>query len=158
RVGVRQADPGAVAESQRLDVVRVQGGLARVRCDAPVRGRRGFPDGRAALFAWQLRNRGAALRTRRFTRDLRMVAGAYAAQRGGSSVGVDRGRVPYMRFSVVHTTRYRYDAPVHLEPHTFRLRPRQDGAQQLLRHSLVITPSPAGRADLLDREGNVVTQ
>jgi transglutaminase-like putative cysteine protease len=63
-----------------------------------------------------------------------------------------------MRFSVVHTTRYRYDAPVHLEPHTIRLRPREDGAQRLLRHSLLITPTPAGRADLLDREGNVVTQ
>jgi transglutaminase-like putative cysteine protease len=63
-----------------------------------------------------------------------------------------------MRFTVVHTTRYRYDAPVHLEPHTFRLRPREDGGQHLLRHSLVITPEPAGRADLLDREGNVVTQ
>lgn len=62
-----------------------------------------------------------------------------------------------MRFSVVHTTRYRYDAPVHLEPHTFRLRPREDGGQHLLHHSLLITPAPAGRADLLDREGNVVT-
>lgn len=63
-----------------------------------------------------------------------------------------------MRFSVAHTTRYTYDAPVHLDPHTFRLRPRDDGAQRLLRHALTITPNPAGRADLLDREGNVVTQ
>jgi transglutaminase-like putative cysteine protease len=63
-----------------------------------------------------------------------------------------------MRFSVAHTTRYQYDGRVHLEPHTFRLRPRQDGAQRLLRHSLEIAPAPAGRADLLDREGNVVTQ
>jgi transglutaminase-like putative cysteine protease len=63
-----------------------------------------------------------------------------------------------MRFSIAHTTRYCYDAPVHLEPHIFRLRPRDDGAQRLLRYSLAITPAPAGRADLLDREGNVVTQ
>jgi len=63
-----------------------------------------------------------------------------------------------MRFSVVHTTRYRYDAPVHLEPHTFRLRPRDDGSQRLLRYALAISPAPAGQATLLDREGNVVTQ
>ena len=63
-----------------------------------------------------------------------------------------------MRFSVVHTTRYRYDAPVFLEPHTFRLCPRQDGAQRLLRHSLAISPAPAGRADALDHDGNVITQ
>src|SRR5689334_23681863 len=63
-----------------------------------------------------------------------------------------------MRFSVVHTTRYRYGAPVHLEPHTFRLRPRDDGSQRLLRYALAISPAPAGQATLLDREGNVVTQ
>jgi transglutaminase-like putative cysteine protease len=63
-----------------------------------------------------------------------------------------------MRFSVVHTTRYRYDAPVHLEPHTFRFRPRDDGSQRLVHHALEISPAPAGRAELLDREGNVVTQ
>ena len=63
-----------------------------------------------------------------------------------------------MRFSVVHTTHYRYDAPVHLEPHTFRLRPRDDGSQHLLRYSLAISPTPAGQASLLDREGNVVSQ
>jgi transglutaminase-like putative cysteine protease len=71
---------------------------------------------------------------------------------------MDRGRVSFMRFSVVHTTRYCYDAPVHLEPHVFRLRPRDDGAQRLLRHTLAISPLPAGRAELLDREGNVITQ
>jgi len=63
-----------------------------------------------------------------------------------------------MRFSVVHTTRYRYDAPVHLEPHTFRLCPRQDGAQRVLRYELAIAPAPAGRTDGLDHEGNVITQ
>jgi transglutaminase-like putative cysteine protease len=63
-----------------------------------------------------------------------------------------------MRFSVVHTTRYRYDAPVFLEPHTFRLCPRQDGAQRVLRHELAISPAPAGRADGLDQDGNVITQ
>jgi transglutaminase-like putative cysteine protease len=63
-----------------------------------------------------------------------------------------------MRFSVVHTTRYRYDAPVFLEPHTFRLCPRQDGAQRVLHHELAIWPAPAGRAQGLDQDGNVITQ
>ncbi|HTP31293.1 MAG TPA: transglutaminase family protein [Candidatus Acidoferrales bacterium] len=63
-----------------------------------------------------------------------------------------------MRFSVVHTTRYRYDAPVHLEPHTFRLCPRQDGSQRVLAYELAISPAPAGRAEGLDENGNVMTQ
>lgn len=63
-----------------------------------------------------------------------------------------------MRLTVVHTTRYRYDAPVYLEPHTFRLCPRQDAAQRALRHTLGITPAPAGRAEGLDQDGNIMTQ
>jgi transglutaminase-like putative cysteine protease len=63
-----------------------------------------------------------------------------------------------MRFSVVHTTRYRYDAAVHLEPHLFRLCPRQDGGQRVLRHALAIAPVPAGRSDGIDQDGNVTTQ
>jgi len=63
-----------------------------------------------------------------------------------------------MRFTVVHSTRYRYEAPVYLEPHTIRLCPRQDGAQRMARHSLEISPKPAGRAEGLDQDGNVMTQ
>ena len=63
-----------------------------------------------------------------------------------------------MRFSVVHSTRYRYGAPVHLDPHLFRLCPRQDGAQHVLRHTLSVSPAPAGRADGIDQDGNVITQ
>ena len=54
-----------------------------------------------------------------------------------------------MRISVVHSTLYRYDRPVFQEPHTFRLRPREDGAQHLLRFDLQISPEPAGRTDFL---------
>lgn len=63
-----------------------------------------------------------------------------------------------MRISVSHTTVYRYDRPVLLEPHLVRLRPRDDAAQRLIRHQLEITPRPAGSAWLLDQDGNVVLQ
>lgn len=63
-----------------------------------------------------------------------------------------------MRISVVHSTVYRYQKPVHPEPHTFRLRPRDDAAQRLVRFALEISPSPAGMNECLDQDGNVVTE
>jgi len=61
-----------------------------------------------------------------------------------------------MRISVAHSTVYRYDHPVYLEPHVFRLRPREDGTERLLRHELRIEPVPAGSTQCLDQDGNVV--
>ena len=55
RVGVRQADPGALADAHRFHAVRVQGGPAGLRRDAPVRGRCRFPDGRDSVLPRQLR-------------------------------------------------------------------------------------------------------
>src|SRR6476659_2599647 len=63
-----------------------------------------------------------------------------------------------MRISVEHSTVYRYGAEVHQEPHTFRLTPRTDASQRLLRHDLEITPAPAGRSTCLDQDGNVVVE
>jgi transglutaminase-like putative cysteine protease len=63
-----------------------------------------------------------------------------------------------MRISVVHSTVYRYDSPVYLEPHTFRLRPREDGCQRLAQYSLQISPAPAGQTQCLDHDGNVIIQ
>jgi transglutaminase-like putative cysteine protease len=63
-----------------------------------------------------------------------------------------------MRISVVHSTQYRYDAPVFQEPHTFRLRPRSDASQNLLRYSIDILPTPAGRSWCFDQDGNVVLE
>ena len=62
-----------------------------------------------------------------------------------------------MRISVTHSTVYRYDRPVWLEPHVFRMRPRVDAAQMLLRHTLAIEPAPAGMTEFLDQDGNVAT-
>ncbi len=63
-----------------------------------------------------------------------------------------------MRIRLEHSTIYRYDAPVFLEPHTFRLRPRSDAAQRLEASSLRIEPAPSGSNEFLDQDGNVATQ
>ena len=63
-----------------------------------------------------------------------------------------------MRITIHHRTSYVFDAPVWLEPHVVRLRPRGDGAVRLVDFALEIDPEPAARADNLDPEGNVVTQ
>ncbi len=63
-----------------------------------------------------------------------------------------------MRFTVHHTTTYRYTHAVRLAPHLIRLRPRVDGAVRLEEFALDIEPAPIGRAELLDHDGNVVTQ
>jgi transglutaminase-like putative cysteine protease len=53
---------------------------------------------------------------------------------------------------------YRYSNAVHLEPHTFRYRPRHDGSQRLLQHALSIAPPPAGQCECLDQDGNCVVE
>lgn len=63
-----------------------------------------------------------------------------------------------MRISVVHSTVYRYPSAVYLEPHTVRLRPREDGAQRLLRYAIEILPEPAGSSSSLDQDGNVALE
>jgi transglutaminase-like putative cysteine protease len=63
-----------------------------------------------------------------------------------------------MRISVTHSTVYRYDCPVYLEPHTFRLRPRTNAAQRLLTYDTQIMPVPTGTAECLDQDGNLALQ
>ena len=63
-----------------------------------------------------------------------------------------------MRIAVVHTTRYRYSAPVYLEPHIIRLRPREDASQRLEAWTLDIGPTPSGRTECLDQDGNTVVR
>ena len=62
-----------------------------------------------------------------------------------------------MLFEISHATIYSYNSPVFLEPHTFRLRPRQDAALKLIDFNLVIEPAPAGLTESLDVDGNAVT-
>ncbi|HUP03504.1 MAG TPA: transglutaminase family protein [Bryobacteraceae bacterium] len=63
-----------------------------------------------------------------------------------------------MRFQVTHSTIYRYEGPVYLEPQTLRLRPREDGTQRLRRYALEISPAPGGRSECLDQDGNAVVE
>jgi transglutaminase-like putative cysteine protease len=63
-----------------------------------------------------------------------------------------------MRIAVVHTTLYRYGSPVYLEPHTIRLRPREDASQRLEAWTLDIAPTPVGRTECLDQDGNTVVR
>ena len=59
-----------------------------------------------------------------------------------------------MRFEIVHTTTYDFSEPVFLEPHTLRLRPRDDAWQHLRSYSLDVVPSPAGLSHGVDAVGN----
>jgi transglutaminase-like putative cysteine protease len=60
-----------------------------------------------------------------------------------------------MTISVEHSTVYRYDYSVLLEPHTFRLRPRMTTTQLLLAFELQIEPQPLGATECLDQDGNL---
>lgn len=59
-----------------------------------------------------------------------------------------------VRYSVVHTTTYRYDRPVTLAPHLLRLQPRSDVVQRLVAFSLDITPSPQQVFENIELDGN----
>jgi len=63
-----------------------------------------------------------------------------------------------VQFTIRHNTHYRYSRPVQLGPHRLRFHPRDDGAQRVIGHQLSIAPTPLGRNDHLDLEGNRVTQ
>ncbi len=60
-----------------------------------------------------------------------------------------------MKITATHSTVYRYDFPVLLEPHIFRLRPRMNSAQRLIVFDIQIAPAPAGTTECLDQDGNL---
>lgn len=63
-----------------------------------------------------------------------------------------------MHFTIWHQTHYRYSHPVRFSPQRLRFHPREDGAQRVIEHQIIITPRPLGRNDHIDLEGNRVTQ
>jgi transglutaminase-like putative cysteine protease len=60
-----------------------------------------------------------------------------------------------MRFDIRHVTSYRYDKPVSLGRHLFRMQPRPDGFLIPRSFDISIYPPPLGLAPLLDLEGNL---
>src|SRR3982075_4369955 len=63
-----------------------------------------------------------------------------------------------MRFEVPHLTRYPYERPVLLEPLLVRLRPRSDIFQRVVAFDLTADPQPEGTSEMVDAEGNAVSQ
>lgn len=62
-----------------------------------------------------------------------------------------------MLLHVVHATRYRYTPAVESAHHVVHLKPGQHAGQELLQHSLLISPTPAQRRDVPDGYGNFRT-
>jgi transglutaminase-like putative cysteine protease len=61
-------------------------------------------------------------------------------------------------WTIRHSTRYTYSAPVFLEPHVLRLTPISDASQRLIEFELKVTPPAAGRSENADLDGNSVTR
>ena len=63
-----------------------------------------------------------------------------------------------MLFAVTHSTNFAYSQPVFLEPHSVRLRPREDSCQKLLDFEMRVEPRPAGVSSCVDLDGNVTSR
>ena len=63
-----------------------------------------------------------------------------------------------MRFVIRHNTHYRYSRAVRLNTQQLRFHPRDDGAEHVIEHYLLVRPTPAGRYDYVDLKGNRVTE
>jgi transglutaminase-like putative cysteine protease len=60
-----------------------------------------------------------------------------------------------VRIRVRHVTTYRYDRPVVLGHHVFRMHPREDSRFALEDFSMAIYPQPAGMRTVRDKEGSL---
>ncbi|MBW4520170.1 MAG: transglutaminase family protein [Scytolyngbya sp. HA4215-MV1] len=61
-----------------------------------------------------------------------------------------------MRYQITHTIAYQYSTSVRLQPHLVRLRPRSDSSQTLHNFSLSLSPTPIGRSELIELDGNSI--
>lgn len=59
-----------------------------------------------------------------------------------------------MVYKITHVTNYEFDKTVFLEPHTFRLIPRNDPYQTVKEFSIKIKPKEAGSSYNIDLDGN----
>jgi len=60
-----------------------------------------------------------------------------------------------MNLQITHETHYRYSPSVETAQHIAHLRPLTTATQQLVRHSLTVTPAPAQQTQSLDVYGNM---
>lgn len=63
-----------------------------------------------------------------------------------------------MIFSILHKTRYRYNAPISLCHNIATIRPRESAGQKLLDFSLQIQPEPTDKSERKDFFGNHITR
>lgn len=61
-----------------------------------------------------------------------------------------------MRYQIQHQTIYQYNQGVYLQPHLLRLKPRSDAWQTLKTWRWEMQPTPAGRSEVLDLDGNTL--
>jgi transglutaminase-like putative cysteine protease len=61
-----------------------------------------------------------------------------------------------MKLKIEHHTQYTFSAPVFLEPHYLRFRPKTTPHHQLLSFELAVSPTPAGTSVSDDPENNLV--
>lgn len=61
-----------------------------------------------------------------------------------------------MRFQIFHQTSYRYDRPVILGRHTFRMQPREGPFLRLSSFRIALFPRPVEETVVTDAEGNLV--
>ena len=61
-----------------------------------------------------------------------------------------------MRAHIVHRLTYRYDTPVTLGDHRLCLKPRGQGFQRLLNHTLLVLPEPSQQRELLAASGDEI--
>jgi len=62
-----------------------------------------------------------------------------------------------VRYTISHTTTYRYSDEVSVSHHLARLKPRQSAGQRCVNCEQAIEPSPAARSEREDYFGNIVT-
>lgn len=63
-----------------------------------------------------------------------------------------------MLYQIAHIITYQYSAPVLLQPHLVRLRPRSDNHQTLQNFSLSVQPEPIAQSPVIDLDGNAMTK
>ncbi|MBN2717283.1 MAG: transglutaminase family protein [Deltaproteobacteria bacterium] len=63
-----------------------------------------------------------------------------------------------MKYTISHDSKYTFENPIFLEPHTFRFYPRQSPHCRLLAYHLEVTPTPEGTGISEESSGTIAQQ